>query len=234
MGFFDTVTDFFSSNDDLFSSALKLGGSAFASYQQSKANDDAAKRYERAQQANSQAILQANEDANARYQDQKERTQDAVSFLRNVVDGDPYKLTPSQQEELARRRETASAQLHSSGLRGAGKAVTAAIKSVENDARGRMIDSNIRRSDSAAGGLASQYFNADTNAATSGLRTAGLVGNNAVNSAVVRSNADIANASAKGQALGDIASIVATQTKDRDGRKSRYERSREELEGKSV
>lgn len=169
----------------------------------SNANTEAA---EIAAAANDRAIAASN----ARYEDLKRQTQPAQTYLSTVM-GQGDQLTPAQLQEMDDLRRQTTNRLATSGLRGSGRATVSALRAVESDYRNKALDANRRRADAAAGTQAGAYYSTFDDQAA--------LDRQGVNSGLYSAGATTANASLTGSALGDIASLIASDNK---GRASRY------------
>ena len=199
---------------------VDTGLGLWSNYETQQENDKAAKRIVEANERNAAAVEAANLDAQERYERLAADAAPGVTYLKRLAANDPYQLTPGQQQELERQnRETANA-LSRSGLRGSGRAVTSALREVDSNTRANMIDSNLARSDGAAGQLAGMSMPTNSGAANYGVDAArygtGAMGTNAE----VQGPADLANDQLSSGGLADISGAVSSLIKE--GRKSRY------------
>ena len=201
-----------------------LGGAAIAA----DANRDAAEAVAQAEQERAAAIRDASLRADQRYQEQSERAAPGTERLRGII-ANPGQLTPEQQRGLEDARRDARASLAASGLRGAGRAVTAALQSVDDNFRSRAIETNIGRADQAARQLSSEDFAAGR-AGTDAMYRGAVGGADATaRGAYAGAGAATTNAGLRGQALGDVASIVSDEIKTR-GRQGRYDQDNRDEE----
>lgn len=171
--------------------------------------------------------------ARRQYQDMQRTAQPGVQYLQHLTAEDPYLMTPNQQTAIQDASREADASLAASGLRGAGRATTEAIKQVQSDLRANFIDQNQRRSDAAASGLAGPYFSAGSGAASTTaaganipLRTGAVAADTYTDVGANNANATTANGLINGQMIGSIGSIFANDVNDRQ-RESRYAGYRE-------
>lgn len=223
MGFFSdafqAVGDFFG-GDDVASSLIDAGASLGGAFISSQANEAAADRVAQAEEERARATERASLRADRRFQEQRDLAAPGTERLRDIV-VNPQGLTPEQQRGLEDARREANATLAASGLRGSGRAVTAALKDIDENFRARAIESNIGRADRAASQLSGEGFRAGEQAINTGLR--GDIGASEARTSgeFNRARAGIANAGLRGAALGDISSIISDQIKAR-GRQGRY------------
>lgn len=231
MGLFDAIEkgfnsvvsgagDYFGSADfgsDLLGAAVNFGGQYLAS----NANDDAADKIAESNAAQVAAIQAGNAAAQGRYDDLLELSRPGTESLREILGRDPYILTPGQEISLDDVRRDAGAALSATGLRGAGRATTEAIKQTSSGFRAASIDTNLSRQDSAAAKLSG--LDASVTGASAGLDTntgatqaAGIASTTDANV-----GADLANADLRGQAIGDITSFLSNAAKEK-GRESRF------------
>lgn len=195
--------------------------SLFGASKAADANVEAANIYAQSADKQAEAIREGNQLAQERYDQLMEIGKPGISHLREVTLTDPYELTPGQKTSLDDIRRQTTNVLNNSGLRGAGRSITAAIKDVENDARGKFIDANIGRRDNAAAGLTGQYGAGVSGGAQTAINAGNATGNAALAGGTANANANTANAGLWGAAIGDVAGIVASELKSMD-RESRY------------
>lgn len=153
----------------------------------------------------------------------------ATAYLRTVMAGDPYSLTPAQKIDLADRRQRVLAGM-SPGLRGSGRYVAAALGDVENRGRAGMIDANIARADQAARTLNAQGANAGASSANLSTQLGPAIAGQNTLATDTAGNAVTGTAASNAQTMGDIASFFANAVKE-GTRDSRYRDFRKNLEG---
>lgn len=204
---------------NLLSAGLQLYGLKI----NADANKRAAEIATAGQRAQVAAIREGNLVAQERLDAIQEQTAPAAEYLRNVVAVDPNVLTPSQKLALDDVRRESSNRLAVSGLRGAGRATTSALRKVEADFVGNAVDQNRRRADTAAGSLAGQGYSAATRAAAIDADTGRAVGQEFGDSGDTVANMETASGDSQARVLGAIGSIFASDAKERE-RESRYAR----------
>lgn len=126
------------------------------------------------------------------------------SYLRRVITGSTA-LTPTQQAERDELRRSTLNTLSAGGLRGSGRAVTAAIRDTESDFTNRALDTNQRRADQAANAFASPYFNAAGDAARSHIGEGAFAGQNIYDAGMGQAQAGLATGQLYASTLGGIA-----------------------------
>jgi hypothetical protein len=216
MGWFDS----FIGDGGWIGPALMAGATLYASNQATQANLQAAQIAAQASARQVDAIREGTALAQQRFDTVQQQAQPAVQQLQRIAATDPYALSPAQQQEVDdARRQTLNA-LAVSGLRGSGRATVAAVRKVEDSTRGRLIDQNQQRADTATTGLAGQYFNAVGQAANIDAASGYAAGHGYANQGGIQASALLANANVQGRALGDIAAVTADALKE--GRKSYY------------
>ncbi len=197
--------------------AVATIGSALIS---SRANQEAAAVAAAAERARIDAIREGDRLAQGRYEQIQQETAPARTFLRKVV-ANVQGLTPFQMQQLEDLRRRTKQFLAASGLRGAGRSTVAAMRSVESDFVNRSLEANRRRADAAASQLAGAGFSAARSGAALESSTGRAAGEGVLRSGLYGAQAGIANANLRGEAIGDIASLITTEAK---GRESRYVR----------
>ena len=240
-GAFDFVGDIFGGIDarDIVQSATSLIGAKQTSDANREAAEIAARAQREAVQAQQEAaqreavlIREGNTEALARLDALAAQSQPGQTALRQILAVDPSMLTSEQERSLDETRRTTVNALNTSGLRGSGRAVLSGLRGVESDFRTRSLDTNLRRRQDAANRLAGQNVGATTGAANilgrQGERLGSVEGRQgAVEGGALRTvgalegGANVANASIRGQTLGDIAAIISSDEKDRR-RSSRF------------
>lgn len=245
MGFFKTLTDGVSKALDVGSSGG--GGSSWANglidigttvadtalglysnRETQKANERAARDISDAYSRNAEATEAANLAAQERFERLAADGQPGVTYLKRVASSDPYDMTPGQRQSLEEMRRETVNTLARSGLRGSGRAMTAALKEVDSDARNNFINANLARTDQAAGRLSNIATSSNRAAADYGVDAARHGTGNMASAAEVSGSADIANQQVGNSGLADVNSAIASLVKE--GRKSRYFTDRNEQE----
>lgn len=226
--FIDTAVDFVSGgsggsglDSSMVSAAVGLGGDVLGATIAGNANEKAAQTVAQGYQSQAEAIAAGNEAAQQRFDTIIEQGQGSTDYLRRIVAGDPYQLTPEQQTGRKSVAREATNSLAASGLRGAGRSGVAVINAADGNYYDKAVTSNIGRADSAAQTLSSRSNNAAMTGAqydaNTGVRLAGTM----PEAADVQASADIANAGLAGAVMGSLSSFVAGEEKDRS-RDSRY------------
>lgn len=185
------------------------------------ANTRAAQLAETNRVANQKLLADQNAKGVELLKTQTTAAQPAMEYLNSVVAQNPYQLNPQQTIELGDRSRKAVTSMPA-GLSGSGRFRTAAVNDVQNRGRAEMIDTNVKRSDAAATGLAQRGAGATTAAAnmTAGLGPQAVGVNNTGTDA--QGNAITATADSNNVALNNIGSFFANAVKDAD-RSSRYQ-----------
>ena len=230
MGFFSSIGNVFStvSNlldgggvSDIIAPVVETGLNYLSSQRQIDANQRAADTVAAAEAERAAAIRAGNAAAQERFQSHIDLAAPANQQLRRLISADPSVLTPQQRKLLDDLRRTTKAHLAASGLRGAGRSVTAALRNVEGDFLSNAFDTNARRSDDAARLLSGQGASAVTNSAGIDRDSGRATGDAITTGAVNQAQADVVNENVRGQAIGDIASILDGILKEQ-GRGSRF------------
>jgi hypothetical protein len=160
----------------------------------------------------------------------------AISYLRQTAFANPYQLTPEQQSARDDTLRQASQNLAASGLRGAGRSGVAVLDKAMTDFDNNAFTANRNRADNAASQIYGENQNAQNNIAatdrqtgstranmlagqgTAAMNAAQNTGNFAAqatqNTGQTQANADTADASQWGSAMGAISSIIANNQKN--------------------
>jgi len=199
---------------DLIGAGASLIGGMFAS----DANEEAADASIEA----SRNALQAHREGNAIAQEHLKKLErnaaPGVAHLQQIVAGDPNRITPAQEIQLADTSRNLNAGLAKSGLRGAGRSVARVHNDVMNRTKSGMVERNRGRVDTAATNLAGQATGAATGQANLASQLGQQTANTLTGMGDTTANAATANGSLWAQTLGNIGSIFA-----RDDRGSRYD-----------
>jgi hypothetical protein len=204
--------------------AIQAGGSIIGGLLGSEANDDAAKDYK---QAVNRAIAyqrQADKEAKAQYRRMRLEAQPGMTRMNQNI-AYSGRLTPAQEAEMNELRRRSINAVSTSGLKGSGRAVTAAVRDVESDARRNFLDDNARRGDAAAGQLVQPYFAASGDIANINIQGGQNEANAAISQGMNQGQAGVANANVWGETIGQITSAIQSA-----GRKSRYTDAMKDLE----
>lgn len=213
MGLGDFLTSIF--NSSLVNTVLQVGTALYGQSQARKANEKAANIMAAATNKNTEAIQAGAQEAKGIYNAQQLRAAPGTNYLSTVVARNPYELTPEQRAGLDEARRQAQARLAASGLRGAGRAVTASIRNVEGDYTNRAVTSNLGSQQSAANTLATEGFSAGTNEANLVANTGVRVGAGNLSAGETMANQETAGGKVAGSTMGAIASVFAQNQKDR-------------------
>lgn len=220
MSIWSGLSNFFSSPSALGFLSL-AGANVYTNIENTRANLEAAQMATQGVVDQANAIREGNQQAQERFDQMRADAAPAQTYLRRQMVSNPADLTPNQKLQLEDLRRDTSASLAANGLRGAGRAQTAALRKVESDYLANAFDSNRNRSDSAASKLANQYTTATTQSADLMAKTGRAIGDASNQSALYGANATTANSALRGQAIGDIASLARSELKDQE-RESRY------------
>ncbi len=199
---------------------LTLAGTYIASDANARAAQKARAAQVQGAQITADAIRQGSEDAQATLRDLRTESAPAVSYLRRVV-AEPGDLTPAQQVQLDDLRRNVTNTIHSSPFAGSGRAAAALFRRAESDFTNTALDNNRARADNAArtmyGASTGAATGIATNQASTGTAIGKVTGEALTKGGLYDAQADIANGTLTGRALGDIGSLIATE-----GRESRY------------
>lgn len=175
------------------SSAFKIGAELVGASIASKANKKATRQSRAADAAAQAEIAAANRQAAAR----------AVQASQQ-----PVTLGPTDQRTLQQARNTTQTQLRASGLSGSGRASTAAVRRVEGDIGGSLIEKERTRQER----LATNLGNLDISTAQSGAATSRRAGAGAARQTT-------ANAGLRSSAIGSVLGTIADEAKQRQSRR---------------
>jgi hypothetical protein len=227
MGWF---SDFFSGGDWV-GAAIGGAASVAGAVISSNANQAAAEKAAAGAQAQADAIKQGNALAQQRFEKVQGDTAGALQYQQETIAG-ANGLTPQQQAALEDTRRQTNNALAVSGLRGSGRAAVAAVRRTEADFTNNALDQNRRRADQAASSLSGQYFQAGNQAANTDVRSGMAQGQANFQTGMIGAEQGIADATQRGRAIGDIASIINDTAKE--GRRSNYGATRSARPSESV
>lgn len=185
-----------------------------------------------------EAIRVANEQSQQAYAQVQEANAPGQTYLRQLV-ADPGSLTPQQTAQLEELRRATANQLRGSQFAGSGRTARTLFRAAESDFTNEALEKNRQRSVDAAGVMAGRANQAEMQGAgqtmqagnsvanlTAGLgnntanlitNTAKVSGDSVAKAGLYDAQAEAANGKIYGQAVGDIGSIIANQS-----RESRY------------
>jgi hypothetical protein len=201
---------------------LDIGGTIAGAVISSNANKEAADKAQAVAEQQADAIRDATAESQRQFNEQQQLTEAGTAHLQRIAGTDPTQLSPLQQRQLDDAMRSANNTLAASGLRGAGRSVTAALKDVNQSFRDTAVENNLNRQTGAAAQLSGEGFAAGRSAAEVGFRgTTGAAGVEA-GGQLEQAKAGLASAGLRGAALGDISALLASDLKE-NGRTSRYD-----------
>lgn len=209
----------FFSNGNWIPAALLAGATIYSATTASRANVEAANKATAAAREQANAIREGNRLAQQRFDTVQATTAPAVAYQTEAMNSGTA-LQPWQQQQVDDTRRVATNALNLSPLRGSGRAMVAAIRKVEEGTTNQFLEQNRQRADRAASGLAGQYFSAGTQAANLDASTGRAAGQAAWNQGLIDADATTADATLRGRAIGDLATIINDAAKE--GRRSSY------------
>lgn len=206
--------------DMLLPAVLTLAGTLVSSEANTRASQTATAATLRGAEITADAVREGNQQQQATLGQIRAEAAPAVGYLRRVV-AEPGELTPTQQTQLDDLRRSVTNTIHSSPFAGSGRTAAALFKKAESDFTQTALDRNRARADDAARTM----YGASTNAAariadsqaSTGRATGQAIGDATTAGGLYDAQADIANGTLTGRAMGDIGSLIAMQ-----GRESRY------------
>lgn len=218
--------DGFLSSGNWIAPTLLVGATAYSANSAAKANKQAAQIAQQTSRDQIAAIDRGTALSKEQFQQIQDATAPAVTYQRSVVAA-PTVLQPWQQTAVDDARRQTVNSLTAAGMGGSGRSMVAAVRKVEGDVTGQYLQGNQQRADTAASSLASQYFGAASNAAradqTAGIYDASAIGQQGQTTA----NATTADATLRGKALGDIATVVNDTWKA--GRRGEYQTDKAQI-----
>lgn len=220
MGWFDS----FLADGGWVGPAILGGAMLYSSQQSAAANLAAAQIAADSQRRQAEAIREGNALAQQRFMAAQEQAAPSVARMQQMAAADPHGLSQQQQAQVDDARRTTMSALQVSGLRGSGRAAVAAVRRAEDNTRGRLVEENQRRADSANTSLASQYFGAGQQAAALDANAGQAIGRGIEAEGALGANAMLANTALNARALGDVAAVTADALKE--GRRSYYRDNR--------
>ena len=180
------------------------------------ANANAADQAVKGAQLGTKAYQKGAEEARGVLEGVRGETAIGPSYLRRVI-ASPKTLTPEQQLALERMRRSTLNALHAGGLRGSGRATTAAIRDVEGDFTAKALGQNQARADNAASQFAQPYFTAGSRIADTHTAAGRVAGENLYNAGLINAGSTLATGNLIGSSIGDLAGVLAAQSKYRLG-----------------
>lgn len=195
--------------------AIQAGGSVLSSAMGMFSNKKGAKKTAKALKKALKLQEAAQAKADKELQEIKAKTQPGVDYLMRTI-GEDGTLNPAQQRELQRLRVDQKNALSTGGLRGSGRAITAAQRDGEINFIDRALENNRQRALSTAGQVGGANFSASTGIGTNAVAGAGQQGDIIANIGQVGGQSDIANGALAGQTIGQVSGAIAGGLKARD------------------
>lgn len=211
MGFWDFLTEDFvkSVAPTVINAGVKLYGASQTADAYNKATKDTIAATQKATAAN----LEAQREANAILKSQQGMASPGLLQLQRTISQQDT-LTPAQIQALDDARRTTIDSLSTGGLRGSAAATAATVRKVEGDMRGRFMDTNQNRANSAAGSLAGQYFTAGDKAAQVAVNTGNTISSGLTSVGDLNANNTIRQNAITGTAIGDIGATITDYLKN--------------------
>lgn len=204
----------------LLGSIIGIGTSLLGNRQADRANQAAAEQAAAAAAQQAAAIREGNRLAQQRFDQLQRMTAPGVEHQVNTIGRySSGALNPSQERAIENARRRTLQALAISGLRGSGRATTAAVRDVEGRLLDNAIESNMQRAERASAGLANTYFNAANQAAGIDMRTGLATGQGALNAGMIGADYALAEGQRRGRAIGDLGGYIndAIKTAQRSG-----------------
>ncbi len=212
---------------DFVPTLINVVGTGYGAKLASDATKDASRTLTESQGKATQAELAAIEAAKQVFQQQQKDASPGLIATQEII-GRGERLTPLQARQLEDGRRRTLDALQGGNLRGSARATVAAVNDVEGRMYDQFMDSNRSRADSAASGLTGQYFNAGRNMGELDLKTGQSLSSGLTSTGEINASSQLGIANTKGQAIGDIAAVIAEQFKN-DSRPSSYSRNQTDM-----
>lgn len=192
---------------------LAVGATLYGADQASKSNNQAATIMAGAQKEGTAAQLEGLKMAKEELAVNRTAASPGLLATQAVINRGAT-LTPQQETAVADSREEALNALRGSSLRGSARATSAIVSDTDKRVRQGFMDANQGRADSAAAGMAGQYFGAGNNMANNSTAAGGVISQGLVNTGNIQGANAIGQGALRGQAIGDIGAIIADSVKD--------------------
>jgi len=200
---------------DWLGPAIEAGGSIISGAIGAFSNKSGTKKTAKALKKALKLQEQAQAKADKELQEIKAKTQPGVDYLMRTI-GEDGSLNAAQGRELQRLRLDQKNSLAQGGLRGSGRAITAAQRDGEINFIDRALENNRQRGLSTAGQVGGANFSASTGIGTNAVAGAGQQGDIIANIGQVQGQSNIANGQLAGQTLGQVSGAIAGGLKARD------------------
>lgn len=188
------------------------GATIYGASQAASANKDATRTANAATAAGTKAQTDALMRSEQILREQQAAASPGLMHMQQIV-GRGDALTPAQIAALDDARRVSIDALQGGSLRGSARATADTVRKVDGDMRTGFMDSNRNRADSAASGLAGQYFGAGNSIVSQNNQAGQAVSQGLINTGNNNANLVTANAGIQGKAIGDIGAIIADQLK---------------------
>lgn len=210
---------------DILPTVVAAGATIYGAQQASDSNNKAAQTLTGAQTAATAAQVQGLNMAKQELDVNRRAASPGLMATQEII-ARGARLTPEQELAVADSRDQALNTLKGSSLRGSAKATSAIVADTDNRTRSNFMSQNQQRADSAAQGLAGQYFGAGTNIANNASQTGNAISQGLLDTGTIQASNTIGQGALRGQTIGDVGAIIADSlkgdmTKERD---SSYQR----------
>lgn len=210
---------------NLLKVAVPAAATLYGAKLSSDAGDKAAKQAAQSTQAGTDAQLAALDLAQQNLQVNRRAASPGLLRTQEII-ARGSKLTPEQEQAVEDSRRQAVNALKGSSLRGSARATSALISDTDKRVRNNFMTQNQNAADTAARGLAGQYFGAGTNLAQTATNTGNAISQGLVNQGNIQASNTLGQGALRGQAIGDVSAIISDSLKNdfQDKRDSSYER----------
>lgn len=217
MSFWNFVTD-------LLPIAVPAAATIYGAKQTSDANNKAAQQMMQAQQSATQMELEKLRQAQENLEVNRRAASPGLIATQEII-ARGARLTPEQKMAVQDSRQQAVNSLRGSSLRGSGRATSAIISDVDNRVRNNFMSQNQNAADTAARGLAGQYFGAGQSIANTQAAQGRTASEGLTSTGTIQGANTIGQGAVRGQAIGDVGAIIADSLKDNLAKKrdSSYE-----------
>lgn len=210
---------------DFVPALITAGATVYGVKQASKSSDAAAKQMTDATKAGTDATLHGLDMAKKELDINRTAASPGLMATQALISRGSA-LTPQQEMAVADSRDQALNALKGSSLRGSARATSAIVSDTDQRVRNAFMDQNQNRADSAATGLASQYFGAGNMMSNNATQAGNAVSQGLLNTGAINSANTMGQGTLRGQAIGDIGAVIADQVKEsiRKDRDSSYQK----------
>lgn len=189
-----------------------IAATIYGASQTSKASNAATQQANQANKDATQIQLKSLEDANRNLEVNRAAASPGLLRTQEII-ARGSTLTPEQIMAVEDSRREGINALKGSSLRGSARATSAIVNDIDTRQRNNFMATNQSNADSAAKGLATQYFGAGADVANLQAKQGTVASQGLINSGNLIAQNTLGQAATRGNAIGDISAILTNKAK---------------------